>query len=161
MDPKHLLETYGNPDANHDGVLDLDWAHNCLKVFPLPFPMHLSWDVTTVITRFQAHVLAGDRIISALAAMRDANGVDYLQVHKLDYWGGCFNFRPMREGTALSMHSWGVAVDINPQIGRFHNLDDKVSYPQFIVDAFEKSGFEWGGHWAAANVDPMHFQLIQ
>jgi hypothetical protein len=33
---------------------------------------------------------------------------------QLDDFGGCFNYRKMRGGTQLSLHSWGVAIDLDP-----------------------------------------------
>jgi len=54
----------------------------------------------------------------------------------------------------LSLHSYGVAVDINQatnQPGTRGNL-----HPG-IVDVFERHGWKWGGRWRI--LDPMHFQL--
>jgi hypothetical protein len=159
MDKQHLLDTYGNPDANNDGILDLEWTKANLQVFDLPFPMRLSWDTSTVIKRFQAHRLAGRYIFGALQAIVGVKNLAYLRENKLDYWGGCFNFRPMRNGRALSMHAWGIAVDINPQIGRYGSHPDADVYPQFIVKAFKDEGFIWGGDWDYP--DAMHMELAQ
>lgn len=54
----------------------------------------------------------------------------------------------------LSMHAWGLAVDINAQdnpLGQTPVMDPR------IVGVFEKWGFEWGGRWARP--DGMHFEL--
>lgn len=152
-----FLARYDNPDANGDGILDVEWATRNLQVFSLPFPLRLSWSPATVITRFQAHRLAGDRIIEALRRVSAARGYTYLRDSKLDRWGGCFNFRPVRGGQGLSSHAWGTAVDYCPDIGRLGSAEDARTYPRFIVEAFEAEGFTWGGLWARP--DAMHFEL--
>lgn len=168
-----FLEKFGNPDANGDGILDPEWFKENIKVFDLPWPMALSWAPGQVITRFQAHRLAGDLLIKGLSNMlaeadkvaleitplseAEHPGLDFIRRHALDRWGGCFNFRLVRGGNTLSNHAWGTAVDINPQIGRLANFDDLRTYPRWIVQAFEEAGFYWGGHFARP--DSMHFEL--
>ena len=154
-----FLQRYGNPDANGDSVLDREWFDANVSVFALPFPLALSWAPATTIRRFQAHRLAGERIIAALSRMAAYKGVDYLRDERLDRWGGCFNFRLMRGGSTLSAHAWGTAVDINPDIGRLGSWPDARTYPRFIIDAFEAEGFAWGGRWARP--DAMHFELSE
>ena len=41
----------------------------------------------------------------------------HIEIHRLrlDVWGGCLNVRKMRGGTRNSMHSWGIALDYDPQ----------------------------------------------
>jgi len=78
----------------------------------------------------------------------------YLQENDWDRWGGCFNFRLKRGSNELSTHAWGIAVDINPHIAPFGGDPDKQPY--FIVKAFERRGFEWGGRWSYP--DGQHFQ---
>ncbi|MFN2389581.1 MAG: M15 family metallopeptidase [Actinomycetota bacterium] len=71
-------------------------------------------------------------------------------------YGGCYvpRFIDRDPGKALSMHAFGLAVDINVSengLGTRGNLDPR------IVEIFEKWGFEWGGWWSRP--DPMHFEL--
>lgn len=54
----------------------------------------------------------------------------------------------------LSLHSWGIACDINWATnppGSDGDIDPE------IVSVFERVGFEWGGRWR--HQDPMHFQF--
>ena len=154
---REFLERYGNPDKDGDGILDPDWFRENISVFPLPFPLYLSWEPRKQITRFQAHRLAGAKIVAALARVGAAQGIDYLREHQLDRWGGCFNFRLIRGGSSLSNHSWGTAVDYCPDLGRLGSAEDAASYPRFIVDAFAAQGFVWGGTWDRP--DAMHHEL--
>jgi hypothetical protein len=75
---------------------------------------------------------------------------------KITSFGGCFSFRPQRTGTKLSAHSWGIAIDLNPESneqGTAGNRDARV------VGVFRNAGFEWGGDWQEKVRDPMHFQF--
>lgn len=75
-------------------------------------------------------------------------------VNELKTWDGCFNIRQMRGINSQSLHSWGIAVDLNAfenQLG----MPSKLS-PEF-VECFKSSGFDWGGDWK--RIDAMHFQL--
>ena len=53
----------------------------------------------------------------------------------------------------LSMHSWGIAIDINPATNAYGTQGD---IPAEFVQAFKDVGFSWGGDWKTP--DPMHFQ---
>jgi hypothetical protein len=71
-------------------------------------------------------------------------------------YGGCFHPRYIGHDPArgLSLHSWGIAVDLNVpgnQRGTVGEIDREV------VAIFKRWGFAWGGDWAWT--DPMHFEL--
>jgi hypothetical protein len=164
-----FLRKYGNPDANGDGIIDTAWFNENIRVFVLPYPMPISWGDHAETKRFQAHRLAGDRIIAALVKMREFAQIEaneenekkdalvWMRENKYDVWGGCFEWRAMRSGAARSTHSWGTSVDINPDRGGMNNTEDKKYYPAWIVRAFESQGFYWGGRFPVT--DPMHMEL--
>ena len=88
-----------------------------------------------------------------------------------------FNCRPVTEGTTLSQHSYGWAVDINPlqnpyvradgtvlrwparrYLDRSRDLPGMIRGGDVVVRAFERIGWSWGGRWDSIR-DYMHFSL--
>jgi hypothetical protein len=80
---------------------------------------------------------------------------------------GCFAPRPKRVNGDLSVHSWGLAVDINPDANPLAAQPGPVAavgqlgrdIPDAWVQAFEDVGFVWGGRFHRP--DPMHFQWVR
>ena len=73
-----------------------------------------------------------------------------------DDYGGCYvpRFIDRNPSLPLSMHAFGLAVDINVstnQLGTEGDMNPR------IVEIFERWGFVWGGNWSRP--DPMHFEL--
>jgi len=75
---------------------------------------------------------------------------------KIITFGGCFSFRPQRTRTKLSAHSWGIAIDLNPESNAQGTIGDMDSS---VIKIFREAGFEWGGDWQGKTRDPMHFQF--
>lgn len=80
--------------------------------------------------------------------------------------GGTYNCRKIAGSSSWSLHSYGIALDLNPQ----HNPQGWPvvhNYPQPFIDSVEaletKSGasvFTWGGRWSKSTPpDPMHWQI--
>ena len=75
-------------------------------------------------------------------------------VTELKTWDGCFNIRKKRGLTSMSLHSWGIAIDVNA----FENgLNQTPKLSKLFVSCFTNNGFDWGGTWTRK--DGMHFQL--
>ena len=91
----------------------------------------------------------------------------------------CFNFRPIAGSDLLSIHSYGLAIDINPVQNPFIEIDDETGdvaiFPKEgakylnrsniragmvepIIEIFTRYGFEWGGNWNSP-IDYHHFQI--
>jgi D-alanyl-D-alanine carboxypeptidase len=76
-------------------------------------------------------------------------------IHPSQY-GGCYvpRFIANDPSKGLSLHSWGMAVDLNVpenQRGTVGAMNRQV------VAIFKKWGFAWGGDWNYT--DPMHFEM--
>lgn len=71
-------------------------------------------------------------------------------------------WRAIAKTNRLSPHSFGIAVDLNPDKGPYwqwsklrpHPL--QKTFPSAIVSLFEDNGFIWGGKWE--HFDLMHFE---
>lgn len=75
-------------------------------------------------------------------------------VKELKTWDGCFNIRNKKAGKTYSLHSWGVAIDIN---AAWNGFGKKPTLSSGFVKCFTDAGLDWGGVWAKP--DGMHFQL--
>lgn len=155
---KEILDYYGDPDRDGDWDLDPDWYKENTRVFKMPFPLRLSWDHSRSVSYLRFHVKVGDVIVDALEDVVEEHGYDFLRMHDWDLLGSAFHFRRMKGQKFLSTHSWGIAIDLNPETARWGGQPE--SQPKFIVDAFKIRGFNWGGDWDPEKytVDPMHFQ---
>jgi hypothetical protein len=87
-----------------------------LKMLDLPYPMRLSWDLGTQIKRFSIHEkchASAARCFKRIAETFDAKQRADLGI---DLFGGCLSApRKKRGGSTWSMHSWGVAIDFDPE----------------------------------------------
>lgn len=87
--------------------------------------------------------------------------------------GGSYYWRQVLGESALSVHSFGIAIDINLRYSNYwlwdyqktnrpmselrnHKLAYQNRIPTEIVEIFEKEGFFWGGRWYF--YDTMHFE---
>lgn len=79
------------------------------------YEMYLAWSPATRVRGITVHRKVAESVRAALARVAD----DYSLVERgqlgLNIFGGSFNVRRMRGGKAFSMHSWGIALDFDPQ----------------------------------------------
>lgn len=82
------------------------------------------------------------------------NLIDTGKVAELKTFDGCFNIRKKRGLSSMSLHSWGIAIDVN---AAWNQLNMVPTLSAGFVKCFIDAGFEWGGTWTRK--DGMHFQL--
>lgn len=149
---KRLNEKYGIPNKTGKGYL--------VRI-KLPYPMYLNWDTKTTINSFDCHRLVADRLKAVFTDILEHYGIEEIKRLQLDDYGGCFNYRLMRGGTKLSMHSWGVALDLDPDRNLLKETSRTARFarPEYkaMIDIFYKHGFENLG--VEKNFDWMHFQI--
>jgi D-alanyl-D-alanine carboxypeptidase len=95
--------------------------------------------------------------------MWDAVGRDQGAIETLHYnrYDGSFNYRPMRDGHALSMHSYGVALDWDADENPQHSTRHLFQSDSLIVTKFKEENWIWGGDWSGTSIDAMHFQAAR
>jgi hypothetical protein len=150
---EQILETFGDiyKYVRPDGSLDPRWQVDFLAPVALPFPLVLSWDHSTSISRFLCHKLLTGRFKDIFDRVQAGR----LQP-KIESYGGCFAFRPKRTNTKLSTHIWGIAIDLNPETNAQGTAGDMDAG---VIEIFRGAGFKWGGDWERQTRDPMHFQF--
>jgi hypothetical protein len=145
---------YGDPRGGH-GTYSPRWAANNLTHVHVPWVCHCEKIPVTHIT---IHKKCAESLTRVLAYIWEQCGehqsaIDTLHYHIFD---GSFVFRPMRGGHALSMHSYGVAIDFDADENEFGHKVHAFHPDSLIVQAFEGEGWVWGGRWSFP--DAMHFQ---
>lgn len=123
-------------------IIDPNWVAKWIVTVDLP-----SLGVT------RCHRLMVPQLMAALVEIHDAGLAGHF---KPEQFAGCWVPRHIdwNPAKALSMHAWGLAVDINSHdnwLGQTPQMDPR------IVEIFEKWGFSWGGRWSRP--DGMHFEL--
>ena len=105
---------------------------------------------------FECHRLVVPYVRSAIENLRVAGLIAEIDPADFQLAGGCFNARLIRggdKGFALSRHSWGIAIDINPSTNRY---DGGVTLSDAFGQTFRDWGFSWGAGWLRP--DGMHFE---
>lgn len=81
----------------------------------LPIAFRLAWDLDTKVNSFRCHELVAASMTRIFNRAVDHYGESAYRRLRLDLFGGCYNLRQMRGGSAWSMHSFGIAVDLDPE----------------------------------------------
>lgn len=80
----------------------------------------------------------------------------WLKEQGLLNYGGTFEYRPIRGSSNLSMHSYGIAIDMAPGANKLGEKNSTL--PAWFVQCFKDQGFFWGGDFEH-RLDKMHFQM--
>lgn len=148
-----LIATFGDirPFIRDDGTLDPQWEQQQLTRAPLPFPIPYTGVPHPLVTRIYCHKKLADLFVQVFTEIQKQG-----LAGEIVSYGGCFAFRSKRLSAKISTHSWGIAVDLNPetnQQGTAGNMDLQV------IKIFQSFGFKWGGEFSGKSQDPMHFQF--
>lgn len=129
----------------------------------LPVSFVIAWNTSQHITRYSCHEKVADALTSIHGEAFRHYGEREFRRLALDKFGGCYNFRKMRGGSSYSMHSWGIAVDLDPESNQLRWGRDRAKFAQSEYDAWwnivENHGAVSLGR--ARNYDWMHFQFAR
>jgi hypothetical protein len=150
---KQLIAKYGNPNEEGTYLVSID----------LPYPMKLSWEKQTIVNKMRCHNLVAKNFIKVFTELLAHYGIAEIQRLGIDLYGGCFNYRKMRGGNDWSKHSWGVAIDLDPDRNLLHETKATARFarPEYkpMIDIFYKNGFKSLG--VEKNYDFMHFEISE
>lgn len=152
MTDEQIIKKYGVPNKTGKGYL---------TKITLPYPMYLNWQTKTYIKSFECHKLVADKFLAVFNDILAHYGLDRIKELQLDDFGGCFNYRLMRGGTKLSRHSWGIAIDLDPDRNLLRETKKTARFarPEYkpMIDIFYKHGFiNYGVEY---DYDFMHFEI--
>lgn len=126
----------------------------------LPYPMVLDWEPKTV-TRITCHEKVADTMVRIFKNLLNEYGSQQLHDLGIDQFGGMLCVRKMRGGTAWSIHSWGVACDLDPDRNLLHETSRTARFarPEYepMWKIIESEGATSLGR--SRNFDWMHFQF--
>jgi hypothetical protein len=149
---EQLIKKYGTPNKGGEGYL---------TTINLPYPMFLNWATGTYVWKISCHKLIAEKLTNVFKEILEHYGIDKIKELQLDDFGGCFNYRAMRGGTQLSVHSWGLAIDLDPDRNLLKETSKTARFarPEYkaMIDIFYKNGFVSLGR--EKNYDWMHFQI--
>ncbi len=149
---KELIKKYGTPTETGAAYL---------VTINLPYPMRLAWDKSTKISRVSCHRLVANNFLNVFNELLSTYGYDKIVELGIDLYGGCFNYRKMRGGSDWSKHSWGVAIDLDPErnLLKESSRTARFARPEYkqMIDIFYKNGFI--GLGKEKNYDWMHFEI--
>jgi len=129
----------------------------------LPFPMRLAWDLDKTVSRFSVHAKVHDSAARAFERIASTFSASQREALGLNIWGGCLNVRAMRGGARYSMHSWGIAIDFDPDRNQLKWGRDRarLGQPDAVPfwEIWEAEG--WVSLGRHSNFDWMHVQAAR
>jgi hypothetical protein len=123
------------------------------------------------IGKFYCHKRVAQGFLNVFEDIEKAGKLGLIDIS--DY-GGTYNCRQVRSGSAPSPHSWAIAVDLNVHAhATSSGKETKLAASNYKCDPnriapslrelapfFYRHGFSWGGLWTGT-CDPMHFEATE
>jgi hypothetical protein len=152
MTTGQIVKKYGAPNVTGDGYL---------VTIKLPYPMRLAWDKDTIVDKMRCHKLVAKNFTAVFEDLLFHYGYERIKELGIDLFGGCFNYRKMRTGSAWSLHSWGIAIDLDPARNTLSETKATARFAKSeykpMIDIFYKHGFISLGK--EKDFDWMHFEI--
>lgn len=125
--------------------------------------MVLAWDRSQRVRKMTLHTkvaASASRILTRVAGIYSLQEREALG---LNIFGGSLNVRKMRGGSSYSMHSWGIAIDFDPDRNALNTKapQARLSHQDAVPfwEEWEKEG--WLSLGRARNYDWMHIQAAR
>jgi hypothetical protein len=137
---KDCLARFGDPKTNETKFMTLLDVPTELEIGVIPKKVYCN------------------KAMSAPLLKAFKNLIETGHVKELKTWDGCFNIRKKKRGSTPSLHSWGLAIDVN---AAWNGFGKTPALSDGFVQCFTDAGFDWGGIWKMPYTDGMHFQLAR
>lgn len=132
---EELIETYGYPGSEA-------WAEKWITEVSIEISMNRTRKV-------QCNKTIAALISEIFEELKDKNLIELVVSYD-----GCYVYRNIRCSSELSMHAFGLAIDIDASE---YGLGSSKRLPDSIVNIFKSKGFFYGGDFIHRK-DPMHFE---
>ncbi len=143
--------------ASIEAFYGLPGDESNLVSFEFPYPMYYGGKR---VLRSRCHKKIKDSLLRVLTAIGDRYGEAKAIMEEAEDYGGIFNFRMKRGGGNLSLHSWGIAIDLDADDNMFRDhWPMKADMPLEIMECFAREG--WLSAGAFWGYDAMHHQATQ
>lgn len=177
--PNTLAKLFNEPfgDRDSDEYTSCDSAYPRQKDVPefygevgtnqvrlmLPYRMKLAWDTDKSISSFLCHKKIAEPLLNIFEDTLSEYKLSGVQLLGLDLFGGCLNVRKMRGGSRYSMHSWGIAVDLDPVRNQLKWNAGRAVFAKAQYDAFWSIVYSHGaiGIGKERDFDWMHIQFAR
>lgn len=143
-----MVNFYGNVGENQSSLV-------------LPYPLVLAWDTNVTVKKLTCNKKVQQSIYTIFENTLKTYGITDIKKLKLDVFGGCLNVRKMRGSTtSWSIHSWGAAIDLDPNRNQLKWGKDKAVFAKKEYESFWKivESEGWVSLGRVRNYDWMHFQ---
>jgi len=126
----------------------------------VPYKLKLAWAPSTTLTKISCNQKCAKSLYTIFENTLKTYGEKDISKLKLDLFGGCVNVRKMRGGSAWSIHSWGAAVDLDPDNNQLKWAKPKATFSKAEYSDFWKivEAEGWTSLGKERNFDWMHFQ---
>lgn len=144
---KHTPNGYAEVIKTFGDLKSPLWAEKNLVTLVLSYPL-ICGDKR--IIHIVCHKLVADNFIQVFTQIEAAGLQDQAK-----NFGGIYNQRNIRGQIHPSLHSWAIAIDLEPDK---YPLGSNKRFPDSIIKIFHDAGFFYGGDFKNRK-DPMHWQF--
>jgi len=134
-----------------------------LVAVKMPYDVWYAGNMNIKFKTLDFHEKVANSVERVLGRVLDAYGLEEIKRLDLDVCGGSYVKRLMRGGTKWSMHSYGIAVDWNPQKNtlRENHTTAQFAHPDYKTwwKLWAEEG--WVGLGPAKDFDWMHIQAAR
>lgn len=128
-----------------------------------PWELKIAWNQNQKTRRIACHEKVADSLGRTLTRIHTHYGEAEIDRLRLNLYGGSYNPRKMRGGSNWSTHSWGIALDWDPEHNQLKWMHDQASLASSDYDDWwrfwEEEG--WVSLGRSRNFDWMHVQAAK